>query len=200
MSTAETIAIALKNATAGTHASANTKPGELFINTNSVKSDEDLMTGYQNGSIAAFDELYARHAGRVYGFILSRLRNKDLSDDVFQTVFYKLHKFKSSYDPKYPFLAWLFTLTRNTLADFYRKRSRIHETADAEILKRTAAPEREERSLPHLKGLNQREELAINLRYLEEKTFTEIAEELSTSANNVRKLISRAVGKMRGRK
>ena len=54
-------------------------------------SDEDLMTRYQNGQELAFEILFERHRGKVYGYLLKKLRDDVSADDVFQTI-EKLHK------------------------------------------------------------------------------------------------------------
>ncbi|MEK6579254.1 MAG: sigma factor, partial [Bdellovibrionota bacterium] len=82
------------------------------------QSDEELMTLYQTGSLAAFDVLFNRHSGRVLAF----LRKKVLSEtaqDLTQEVFEKLHRSRAKYNPRYPFLPWLFTVSRNVLLDSF---------------------------------------------------------------------------------
>src|SRR5476649_2776842 len=96
------------------------------------KTDEELMALYQNGDEQAFGMLYARHSGRVYGFLVNSLKDKALADDVFQSTFMKLHRARSTYDPSFPFIPWLFTVCRGVMIDHIRKAGRIQEDSDGE--------------------------------------------------------------------
>ena len=91
-------------------------------------SDEILMAAYQAGSEAAFSELYERHAGSVYGFLVRRLGDASLAQDLYQETFLRLHRARETYDPTRPFRAWLFGIVHNLLTDSLRSRGRSPET------------------------------------------------------------------------
>ena len=82
-------------------------------------SDEDLMALYQSGDGHAFETLYRRHSGRVFEF-LQKKTNPLNARDLLQEAFLKLHRARHQYSVQYPFLPWLFTITRNVLVDFVR--------------------------------------------------------------------------------
>lgn len=87
-------------------------------------SDEILMAAYQAGNEAAFDVLFERHAGSVYGFLARRLPERSLAEDLYQEAFLRLHRARHTYDPSRPFRAWLFGIVHNLLADALRERAR----------------------------------------------------------------------------
>jgi RNA polymerase sigma-70 factor (ECF subfamily) len=87
-------------------------------------SDEILMAAYQAGSEAAFGELFDRHAGSVYGFLVRRLGDVALAEDLHQEAFLHVHRARKLYDPKRPFRAWLFAIVHNLLNDALRARRR----------------------------------------------------------------------------
>ena len=91
-------------------------------------SDEILMAAYQAGSEAAFGELYERHGGSVYGFLVRRLGDASLAQDLYQEAFFRIHRARHTYDPARPFRAWLFGIVHNLLADSLRSRMRSPET------------------------------------------------------------------------
>ncbi len=91
-------------------------------------SDEILMAAYQAGSDAAFGELYERHAGSIYAFLVRRLGDAALAQDVYQEVFLRVHRARDTYDPARPFRAWLFGIAHNLLTDTHRSRHRVPET------------------------------------------------------------------------
>ena len=161
-------------------------------------TDEELMQAYQNGTDGAFDLLFKRHSSRVYGYLMNHLKNRPQADDVFQATFLKLHQARRHYDPSFPFAPWLFTVCRSVLTDHARKQSRIREDASEDQVSR-AVDERTLESPPTvaLESLPVAQRAAIELRYHEDLQFEEIAERLKTSPDNVRKLVSRGIQKLR---
>ena len=92
------------------------------------RTDEELMVLYQNGSEAAFQILYDRHSSKIFGFISSRISNKETANEIFQDVFIKIHKSKQLYNKSLPLLPWIFTITRNAVFDYAKRGSKV-ETA-----------------------------------------------------------------------
>lgn len=96
-------------------------------------SDEILMAAYQAGSEAAFGELYERHAGSVYGFLVRRLGDASLAQELYQEAFLRLHRARATYDSARPFRAWLFGIVHNLLTDTLRSRGRMPETTSLDV-------------------------------------------------------------------
>ena len=90
--------------------------------------DEILMAAYQAGSEAAFGQLFERHAGSVYGFLVRRLGDHTLAEDLYQEAFLRVHRGRQTYDARRPFRAWLFGIVHNLLTDTLRSRGRVPET------------------------------------------------------------------------
>lgn len=161
-------------------------------------SDEELMEAYQQGDDAAFAALYRRHAEKIYGFLMNRLRDRPFADDVFQAVFMKLHATRAHYDPAFPFLPWLFTVCKSVMIDAIRKKKRIREEANEEAIEQAAASEpRGESELPDFGQLPEAQRHAVELRYGHDLSFEEISKRLETSPANARQLISRALKRLR---
>ena len=59
-------------------------------------SDEALMLAYAGGAVAAFEQLYARHRGRLYRFLLRQLRDPALADEMFQDVWQRVISARAS--------------------------------------------------------------------------------------------------------
>lgn len=165
------------------------------------------MIAYQSGDSTAFEALYRRYSGKVYGYLSSRLRDDVQANDVFQGVFLKLHQSRAQYDPKFLFAPWLFTVCRTVLLDHLRRRDPLREAevVDEEAHSALAAPAPQEArdGAPglgevDLAGLPVKQREALELRYTQDLSFEEIAGRLRTSPANVRQLISRAIRKLRG--
>lgn len=166
------------------------------------KSDNELMVLYQKGNEAAFEELYRRHSGRVYGFLKNRVREADLVDDIFQATFMKLHSSKESFDPSLDFNPWLFTVCKTVLFDTMRKKKKQVELSDFDVSEMeidggVEGDSHTQASLPDLSELPEPQRQAIELRYSKDLSFDEIAKRLNTSPSNVRQIISRGVKRLK---
>lgn len=165
--------------------------------------DEELMAQYQLGSEEAFLVLYQRHSSKIFGYVCSRVRDRERANDVFQEIFSKMHRSKHLYNQSLPFLPWLFSISRSVTVDFFRSESmRATETVryEEELMETQAieTPQREIRDLkPHIVLLPDAQRAALEMRYIDEKTFDEIASALNTSPLNARKLISRGVKRLK---
>lgn len=164
-------------------------------------TDEELMVEYQNGSEEAFRILYDRHSGKIFGYLKSRTRSEQLASDMIQEVFIKIHKSKHLYNHLFPTLPWLFSITNSVMIDGLRRESRKKEifNQDPDQYAFPAESDSESRSalMPLLQELPEHQQVALQMRYIDEKTFEEISERLNTSPTNVRQLISRGVKQLK---
>lgn len=172
-------------------------------------SDEDLMRAYQSGDSLAFEVLYRRHAGKVYSYLLKRVKRREEVDEIFQAAFTKFHQARGSYDPAYPVLQWLFVIARTTLLDHQRKAWRLSElTSDApldDVMDRVADPSQDprvptltgEKEMAALEALPEAQRKAVAWRVLDEESYEEIAKRLSRSQESVRQIVSRALRQLR---
>lgn len=168
-----------------------------------TRTDEELMVAYAVGDLQAFELLYHRHKGKILGYLLARLRDRDQAEEVFQNVFARLHQGRSRYQPEIPFLPWIFAISRNAMIDHLRKQQvyRHHVTTSEELVAAAADTRphhpRVSLGLPELAALTASQRKALELRFVEELSFGEIADRLQTSAVNARQILSRAVRRLR---
>jgi len=163
------------------------------------RSDEELMTLYQSGDYAAFECLYQRHSGRVFQYLKGKV-SVEAAKDLLQETFLKIHRSRSQYQPQYPFLPWLFTIARNSLNDFFKSSDQkvIKIGIDMDSLPGALLPIGSEHDLSAaLSGLPHVQRRAIELRYLNDWSFEKIAEEMNTTPENSRQIISRGIKKIR---
>jgi RNA polymerase sigma factor (sigma-70 family) len=166
-------------------------------------TDEELMLAYANGDMEAFTTLYQRHKGKVLGYLVSRLRDRDEAEEVFQAAFTKLHQARKKYRRDIPFLSWLFTISKNAMIDHVRKTQvyRKHVTTSEELVAAAVdlcGGNSVPRQLPaELASLSAMQRQVLELRYAQELSFAEIAEQLQTSAVNARQMVSRALRRLR---
>ena len=164
------------------------------------QTDEQLMKLYQNGEDSAFRVLYERHSSKVYGFLSKRIRDKEKVAEIYQDVFIKLHKSKDLYKSSLPLLPWMFTVTRSVMLDELRKNKKIEivNIDDVEnLLVADITNDSGSDLLDLLQSLPEPQRQALEMRYVKDNTFEEIAESLNIKPINARQVISRGLKKLR---
>jgi RNA polymerase sigma factor (sigma-70 family) len=84
--------------------------------------DKELIADYLSGQEEVLPYLINRYLKSVYRFVFSLVQDESVAEDLTQDVFIKVWKKLKSYNPKYSFKTWLFTIARNTTTDYLRKR------------------------------------------------------------------------------
>lgn len=87
-------------------------------------TDEELMLKYRDGDVRAFEQLYARHKGGLFRYLLRKCRNSSVAEELFQDVWMKLINASEHYTVKAKFSTWLYQIANNHYIDYYRKNSR----------------------------------------------------------------------------
>ena len=164
-------------------------------------SDEELMAMYQNGSAAAFQILYESHSSKVYQYLKKRVRREEKVAEIFQNSFLKIHRSKHLYNRTLPLLPWLFTVTRTVLLDELKKDKNFKyndnfdiDTAPAKVIQDT---DQLAEVSQFIKALPEIQRKAVELRYVDEKSFAEMAEILKTTPVNARQILSRGVKRLK---
>jgi RNA polymerase sigma-70 factor (ECF subfamily) len=85
-------------------------------------ADEQLMLSYREGGAAAFDELYRRHKGGLFRFVLRSVRERALSEELFQEIWMRVIEAREHYEPQAKFTTWLYTIAHNRIVDHWRKK------------------------------------------------------------------------------
>lgn len=73
------------------------------------------------GDAEAFGALYDRYVDAVYRYAYYRVRNEADAEDVTSEVFFKALRAMPRYEPRQPFLAWLYRIARNAIIDRARR-------------------------------------------------------------------------------
>lgn len=78
------------------------------------------MLAYAAGSASAFERLYARHRGGLYGFLHRQLCNRALTDEIFQDIWQRVIAARDGWRPDAAFSTWLYRIAHNRLNDHWR--------------------------------------------------------------------------------
>lgn len=90
-------------------------------------SDSLLVHNYIQGDENALTILIKRHQSKLFGFIYSKISDRDISNDIFQDTFIKVIKtLKSgSYNEEGKFLPWVMRIAHNLIIDHFRRNKKM---------------------------------------------------------------------------
>jgi RNA polymerase sigma-70 factor (ECF subfamily) len=169
------------------------------------EADERLLIEAAQNDPACFAELYEMNFERVYAYVVKRVQNRaeteDLTSEVFHQALANLKRFEWR---GIPFAAWLFRIAANLISDRWQRSGR--EVADdATIDSAPASPkeidEVERRAtLYRLVGtLPAEQRRVVMLRFVEQKSIKEVAQEVRKTQGAVKQLQFRALTSLRAR-
>ena len=89
--------------------------------------DSKLVSDYINGNEISLEILIKRHQQRLFSFIYSKVKNKDITEDIFQDTFIKVIRTlkKGNYNEEGKFLPWVVRISHNLIIDYFRKSNRM---------------------------------------------------------------------------
>ncbi len=170
-------------------------------------TDEELVVSYYEGNNTAFDCLLERHNTSVFNYIYFIVKNKELTEDIFQDTFIKaITTIKQGrYTETGKFKAWINRIAHNLIIDYFRQEKNentiSNDNLNIDILNNASLCEgtiedamvqkqirRDIRKLIQELPENQRE--VLEMRYYRDLSFKEISEITGVSINT-------ALGRMR---
>ena len=173
--------------------------------TQATESDERLLIEAAQNDPSRFAELYEQNFHRVYAYVARRVRGRaeiqDLTAQVFHQALANLGKFKWRGSP---FAAWLYRIASNAIADRARQKSREsadqpNPSSEGSAATDLEAVERRARLFSAVDKLPEDQRRVIVMRFADEKSIREIAEELDRSEGAVKQLQFRALENLRNR-
>ena len=162
--------------------------------------DDRLLVEAAQADPARFVDLYDRNFHRVYAYVIRRTgvraEAEDITSEVFERALTNLSRFEWR---GVPFVAWLYRIAANALADRRRETARdssdpppdVPDTRESEQIERRAMLSELVERLPDA----QRQ--VIEMRFAEEKSIREIAAALDRSEGAVKQLQLRALQNLR---
>jgi RNA polymerase sigma-70 factor, ECF subfamily len=167
---------------------------------------EGIVDRAVSGDVEAFGRLYDIYADRIYRHIYYRTSSvedaRDLTNDVFIEAWKAIPRYKKT---KAPFLAWLFTICRHTVIDYYRtKKDDVYlnngliadnnEQSPEKIVEEQFTQQEVRKAILQLPGDQQQVILMI---FIEGFEYSEIATILKKNEGNIRVIVHRALKRMR---
>src|SRR5436309_5070538 len=153
------------------------------------------MSAWVAGDARAFEQLFARLAPRVHGFFLRSFRDEAVADDLLQVTFMKVHRAREQFRPGLRLAPWLFAIAARVRLDELRRRLRMPEDADEDVIARADAQPLPDPPLDSdvqnavraaLEALPESQRTVIHLHRYEGMTFGEIADVLGSTSGAVK--------------
>jgi RNA polymerase sigma factor (sigma-70 family) len=161
------------------------------------------------GDDHSFSLIYNSHIDKLYSYGIHLGFHSELCKDAIQDVFYKLYLSSENLSGVNNIAAYLFTSLKNRLIDMSRKDSRIQKvelinqsfSIDVTILDDIIDAEKavllKNKVEELLASLTPQQREAVYLRYMHDLNYTEISELLDINPDSARKLMFRAMKKLR---
>jgi RNA polymerase sigma factor (sigma-70 family) len=171
-------------------------------------NDAELLLRYrETGSEDAFRELVVRHLGMVHAVAHRQVRNADWADEVAHAVFIALARKAGSLSEHTVLAGWLYRATHFAAAKLLRdeeRRSRHEKEAAVGHLTDCSAEESTggwselaPLVFEALGSLSSKDRDAILLRFVENRSFAEVAMAMGTSEAAAKMRTGRAIDKLR---
>lgn len=177
--------------------------------------EEKALVEEAKTDINSFGRLYEQYYQPIFGYILRRTADIQISEDITSNVFYKaLNNIRKFTWKGISFSAWLFRITNNEIINYYRNNG--HKQLDngsisnsihySEPSPETEIIHAEEELKKHqefllmntlVKQLPALYQEVITLRYFEKKKLSEVAEILGKREGTVKSLLHRGLEKLR---
>ena len=84
-------------------------------------SDEELMAQVRQGDLRKLAVLFERHHRRLFQYFLTLTGDRQQSEDLVQEVFFRILRYRQSYDQTKPYVAWMYQIARNSSREASRK-------------------------------------------------------------------------------
>ncbi|SFI81964.1 sigma-70 family RNA polymerase sigma factor [Myroides guanonis] len=169
-------------------------------------SDSSLIQLYIAGKEQALEVLIQKHQSKIFGFIYSKVGDRDLANDIFQDTFIKvIHTFRANrYNEEGKFLPWVIRISHNLVIDHFRREKRMRMQRDTNdfsvfdflmddspIIEKALIKSQIDESMQFLiDGLPEDQKEVLCMRIYQDLSFKEIAEQTDVSINT-------ALGRMR---
>ena len=169
---------------------------------------EDQLVERAKSDAGAFGELYDHYFGQIYRFSYSRLRDRDLAEDITSEVFFKALRAIGRYKPSgHPFSSWLYQIAVNAINDHYRGHKPTDDIDNAIQIADRSRPVDETVSTRQeamqvwaaIDALPEAQRTAMSLKLGEDLKLAQIAQIMGKSEGAIKLLIHRGMAGVRDR-
>lgn len=168
-------------------------------------TDTQIIEKVRNGETELFGELVSRYQNKIFAYVYKIVNHKEEAEDIVQETFIKVYKNLNSFDADRKFSSWLYRISHNETINYLKKHKRVtmlyYEEGDylfnslkyeKDLIKELIIKEDDQQLKKALGKLPLKYKDVIILKYLEDRSYEEIAQILNKPINTVGTLINRA--------
>lgn len=171
------------------------------------KNEEMELVEKAKQDYSAFDKLYEYYMPRIYGYLLSRVQNKeeaqDLTSQTFEKAVLGLHGYEVQDNIR--FSSWLYRIAINNLTDYYRRSSkrRNEDISNYENIlsdkknNQAEATATKDEIMWHMEKLSSDDKQILTLKFYQDLSNKEISEIMGVNYNNLGVKMYRALKKLK---
>lgn len=151
------------------------------------------------------EEAFNKWNQRLFRYVYARLGKSEIAEEITQEAFVKAWQYRDSFDPRKSSLkSWLFTITINTLRDYFRKnKNRRQEQLNENIHDNTNLHQETEKKdtiefiFRQMRKLKERDQTILMLHYREDFTLEEISQIVGLRYSATKTAVHRALKKLK---
>lgn len=165
-----------------------------------ASEDERLLIEAARRNPGRFADLYERHFERVYAFVARRVSSREEAEDVTAEVFQQALTNLARFEWRgTPFVAWLYRIAANAIADRWHAARREASNVDQHPCEPAVVEDIERRAILFqlVETLPADQRRVITGRFVEQRSITELAREMDRSEGAVKQLQFRALKTLR---
>jgi RNA polymerase sigma factor (sigma-70 family) len=171
-----------------------------------ILSDNALMLQVKAGDLEKMSLLFERHHRALFGFLFHLTQRREASEDMVQTVFYRMLKYRNSFTEGSSFSGWMYHIARNVLKDQKFGLDNKYDPIDAHqekiaggALADDSLEKKQSRQQLYdaMAMLSERDREILMLNRVKELNYPEISEIMGISQGAARVRVSRAVEELK---
>ena len=170
-----------------------------------IEDDDAGLVTAAKQDLAAFEKLYDKYVQSVFRYLLSRVGNVTVAEDLTSVTFLAAIEMFGHYRHRGIFGAWVITIAKRKAVDYFRK-EKVQEKIENlwpekifedDVMKNLLDSERKKTLLSVLDNLTEKEQELIRLRFVADLKFREMAALMNRSEGAVKKSFYRLLEKMK---
>ena len=164
--------------------------------------ESEAVRRCQAGDMSAFGEIYDYYVDKIYGFTYFKTMHKEVAEDLTSQIFLKAIEKIASFSADTNLSAWMFTIARNSVIDYFRTQKGEVNIEDVWDLAGSGNPEEDFENRERLSGLkaylsalNPQQREIILMRFWCGMSFRDISMALGKSEGSIKMAMTRMLRK-----
>ncbi|HRU33670.1 MAG TPA: RNA polymerase sigma factor [Candidatus Paceibacterota bacterium] len=173
----------------------------------STKKIKSLVRKAQKGDAESFGIIYEIFAERIYRYIYLKTSSREEAEDLTQQVFVRAWEALPQFEfKKNPFSSWLYSIARNLITDFYRKKkpdfsldseNAVEMPDDLDLTERLIIQDEIRQVFEAINQLPLEQKDLLLLRFVDDLSYDEIASIMNKSPLTLRVIQHRALKRLK---